>query len=267
MQEKPIAIRSVLLVCRRWNQLTCSTPTLWTNIESFLEPYIYHIQTHISYLNSAIDHSGNLPLDITVSLPITEKLWKEVATNIDPKVLGPTSIEVGKDGQIAVCADWFKKAANTCMTPFVPLALAAELANIYLLTLFGPQNTPISRIKTLTLFICEEVHSGWIQPSLDLFRCPAPILEQLSVIERDDDYFPSFNEELFRCAAPKLSRLCWRSLTSPESILVDGKLNHLRFWFAYEAYSLFSIRSITANLQTLFLYAHEAQRFGRWWPH
>lgn len=264
VREKPEAIGPVLLVCRHWNQLVHATPTLWTTIESFLEPFIPNIQTQISYLAAAISNSQGLPLNVTLSFPTDHRLWEEMAVTSYPRVFGPNHTEDEKNTHVANCVQWLEIAESYCPMSCSYLSSAGKVADSYFSIL---SDVHICRLKVFTLFFGGWDFSRWLHTSHDYpLRYLTPILEQLAVIEGDSGA-PVFTKAIFTCPAPKLSRLSWRSVTPPEPILVDGMLNHLRFWLGKGTYSNFPKRSLTSNLHTLFLSVNYVPDHREWVPY
>lgn len=264
IREEPMAIGSVLLVCRRWNQIACGTPTLWTTVISYLRPAPYAIRRQQSYLETAIIRSSDLPLIINVSLPRIKEVWHDIAKILNPLYFFSCEDAAKVKEQIASTVEWLELADEKCNeSPSFTNDPNVAVHN-YMIALFNLNGRNLSRAKKLSFSFGSPEFSRWIHTtSIYPYLDATPILEELTIIEDGVDS-PLFRKSIFTWPAPKLSRVSWKSFSPLESILVDGVLTHLRFWLGLDTYRTFPRNSYTCNLHSLFLCVWDIPTADEW---
>ena len=96
LQDNPVEIHRLPLVCRAWSLVIQETPQLWTNIRITVPLESNLIKKCAAYCSMVVKRSARYPLDISIDYSKLERAVKSLENSIEAKeedLFKPTPVE------------------------------------------------------------------------------------------------------------------------------------------------------------------------------
>lgn len=257
VQEEPVSIGPILLVCRRWNIIALNSPILWKNVRFSLASSEAGIRRQTRYVEAAMRNSQPAPLDVHITFPTIQELWD----HFSQQQLGNMShifyaykdhsshITVGYYDDSGGLRDWFFRSDEDACQRLVLFGMIDAAIYECMVAVCGKDGDYLQRLRSLTLVFDTKISSTWLLD--DLFNHPMPLIEDLALLdckqEGDNSYFP------FSSHAPNLSRIACDFSVPISDLVSAGKLNQLHFRFSMDTRDYFPSVEYTDNLKVLYI--------------
>lgn len=200
-----LALGPILLVCRKWYQLAINSPSLWNTISLFFQdkPSSTAINCGLRYVESALQYSQQVPLDIDLYLPcqtdVVDYLTRRFLGILEDDSRDPLIQE-----RFMKLYDWIDAGIMSDSDNMVFYHDIANGLSQLMATLAGLNGQNLLRLRSFYLEYNSNELADWVDD--ELFRHPTPILEELQIkLHGHHDPFDVY--PIFFLPAPKLSRV------------------------------------------------------------
>jgi hypothetical protein len=248
--DDPLHLSTILLVCKHWKETTYNSPTLWADFVITAKPDPAAIACQTRFVESAIRHSQDVPLDMRIHLPSNEDLWSQLVHNMLPPSHSHSKKE-DEDRQQVI--EWLRAAflenGDESLVFYRELN-EAILNHVRMVT--GQEGWNLRRLRSLTIIFRSDHFAEWI--GQNLFHYDMPVLEQLIVLTEDEE---RLLPDIFRFPAPQLARVATNfDLMFDQLVTREGQLTHLGVVLILDelSYDLLPNSRFTRNLTVLHIY-------------
>jgi hypothetical protein len=219
----PFTFGACLLVCRQWAIVATHTPTLWSTISLEIPPNSTIIYRLTKYVHSAIRHSKNRLLDVSLTMPQHRPFLKELAQGLTGTSEDDSTLDILYGNE-----EWLSRSHDIVTLPIYQ-KIDESLCDL-MLAIKGSSGTNLHRVRSLYLLIHTRVFFGWIEGG-GFHHHPTPLLKNLEILAEkghDDELLCN----LFDKPIPSLRCLSSNRVGGLKAILdCTGRLEDLQLSF------------------------------------